>query len=512
MTDHDFERRLRLYFREEVDQTRAAPIAMRQSLSALAIAGRRDQFDSRRWMLLAAAALIATLVAGVAAVGSGLIRVPEPRPAAIPLDDCKPTLADELVLAVWRERSGETFVYGDGRVIASGWVTRSNGAPVDKILRQRHLTPEGLADLLASAIDPGLKGCRDVPIDGADDLHVTVRDGGSLNEFHTGYGAFSAARADQATTTAAAALHQRLKDPDLGMGADEWADSAWTEYRPDRYVMTVTLPSGVVAPATGPWTVALPDGSTPMTFGAVMPDDPAYHYASATPYITRCGFLDVADARAFRDAFPRWAGEDRNNGAAVPFPNGGFFVPFWNLDEYSGLEVNAALPHQRSCADLYPGPDAEEPLRGDPTLAAVDVCALLEGGAMPDERGQQPPGSLVGQAWLHDDLGESSCDFADSDMSAVYRVDLRLEATTAAEAAELVRRDFGIDGYRAMEIAGQHAYLNACAYAALPCEPAIAISTDPYYLFIRGTRQPTAEETEAVLRALAATAIERLGR
>jgi hypothetical protein len=35
---------------------------------------------------------------------------------------------------------------------------------------------------------------------------------------------------------------------------------------------------------------------------------------------------------------------------------------------------------------------------------------------------------------------------------------------------------------------------------------------DSYRLFIQGTRQPTAEATEKVLRALAATAIERLVR
>ncbi len=130
---------------------------------------------------------------------------------------------------------------------------------------------------------------------------------------------------------------------------------------------------------------------------------------------------------------------------------------------------------------------------------------------MPGENGQQA-GSLVGQAWLHDDHRESSCDFADFERDVFYRVELRLQATTAAEAEQLVRGDFGIGGYREMEIGGQTAYLDACAYAALPCEPAIAISVDPYYLQIRGTRQPTVEGTEAVLRALAATAIERLGR
>ncbi len=500
MTDHDFEQRLRTWFHDEVDQTEAAPIALRHGLSAIASRGRLETFDSRRWVLLAAAALITMLLAGVAAVGSGLIREPAPRPAAIPLDDCQPTLADGLVLAVWRDRSGETFVYGDGRVLASGWVTGSTGTPVDKIVRQRQLTPDGVADLLASAVDPGLRGCRDVPIDGADDLHVTVRDGGSVNEFHTGYGLFSAARADQATTTAAAALYQRLKDRDLGMGADEWADGAWTEYRPDRYVMTVRLPVDLAAPTTGSWTRHLPDGSTPMTFGAVMPDDPAY--------IMRCGFLDVTDARAFSHAFPQTF-SGAVNGKAGPFPNGGFFVPFWDLDDYSSLEVRAALPHERSCADVFPSP--AEPVRAEPALAAIDVCGLLEGGSMPDEKGQQPSGSIVSRAWLHDDHDESSCDFFDSDRSTFYRAELRLQATTAAEAEQLVRGDFGVGGYRELESAGQQTYLNACAYAALPCEPAIVISAEPYYLQIRGTRQPTAEETEAVLRALAATAIERLG-
>ena len=63
MTDHDFEQRLRDWFREEVDETKAAPIALRHSLSAITSEGRHGIFDSRRWMLLAAAALIAMLVA-----------------------------------------------------------------------------------------------------------------------------------------------------------------------------------------------------------------------------------------------------------------------------------------------------------------------------------------------------------------------------------------------------------------------------------------------------------------
>ncbi len=503
MTDHDFEQRLRDWFRDEVDPTQAAPIALRHGLTAIASQARPGTFGSRRWMLLAAAALIAMLVAGIAAVGSGLIRLPTRLPAPIALGECRPTLVDELVLAVWRERSGETYVYRDGRVIASGWVTDSSGAPVDKVLRQRRLTPEGVADLLASAIDPGLNGCRDVPIDGADDLHVTVRDVRSVNEFHTGHGLYSVAQADPETTTAAAALYQRLLDRDLGMGADQWADSAWSVYLPDRYVVTVTLPAGVAAPATGPWTTALPDGSTPMTFGAVMPD--------ADPYVVRCGLLDAGDVGAFIDAFPRSAGQS-TNGAASGFPNGGFFVPFWDLDDYSALEARAALPHERSCADLYPTP-AEEPITSDPALAAVDVCGLLDGGAMPDENGQQHRSSLGDrQAWTDHDSGGSDCDFAAFELGIFYRIELRLQATTAAEAEELVQGDFGVGAYREIEIAGQTTYLDACAYLALPCEPAIAISSDPYFLMIRGTRQPTAEETEEVLRALAATAIERLGR
>ena len=82
MTDHDFERRLRDWFREEVDQTQAAPVALRQQPDR-----HRERRPAtprsvaRRWMLLAAAALIAMLVAGLAAVGSRLIRQPAPFPA-----------------------------------------------------------------------------------------------------------------------------------------------------------------------------------------------------------------------------------------------------------------------------------------------------------------------------------------------------------------------------------------------------------------------------------------------
>ena len=108
--------------------------------------------------------------------------------------------------------------------------------------------------------------------------------------------------------------------------------------------------------------------------------------------------------------------------------------------------------------------------------------------------------------------GASECDFANADKSVFYQIELRTQRTTAADAEELVRGAFGNGGYRQTEVAGKTTYLDACAYAALGCEPAIVISADPYFVLIRGTRQPTGRETEKVLRALAATAIERLGQ
>ena len=53
MTNNDFEQRLRTWFRDEIDQTEAAPSALRHSLNAIASNGRRDTADSRRWLLFA---------------------------------------------------------------------------------------------------------------------------------------------------------------------------------------------------------------------------------------------------------------------------------------------------------------------------------------------------------------------------------------------------------------------------------------------------------------------------
>jgi hypothetical protein len=490
MIDRDVEQRLRDWFLDEVDGTQVAPPTLRDGLLAVTGETQGDALTHRRWLMLAAAAVLAVVLAAAAAIGSGLIRPPAQWQPGISLSGCRPTLADELALSVWRERRGSTYVYRDGRVIASGWPYLSSAR-----LQQRRLTRDGLVELLASAIDPRLRGCRDVPIDGADDLHVTVRDGGSINAFHTGFGQFSTARADQSATNLAGALYNGLMDRDLGLSAGRWADAAWTDYQADRYVVTVTLPRGTALPTSGPLTVSLPDGSTSTTFGQEIPG-----VDSTGAFVTRCGVVDADAADAISGAFAR--------AGVIPSSQSGNFSVSLSDDPYGGLYARAALPHEHGCADVYPPPTAE-----DPALTAVDVCGLLDGGAMPDELGDQPPSGLgKGVRWRDDDGGAAACDFTDDTFSTFYRIERRLQRTSGAEAEALAQGTFGDGGYRRELVAGRTTYLDACAYAGLPCEPAIIISADPNLIWIQGTRQPTPEQTADVLRALAELAIGRLGQ
>ncbi len=91
----------------------------------------------------------------------------------------------------------------------------------------------------------------------------------------------------------------------------------------------------------------------------------------------------------------------------------------------------------------------------------------------------------------------------------------RMNPTSATEALELVRLEFGQDGYVSDSIAGRTVYLNECVQSVIPCAPAIAISAEPYYVIIRLAQTdppPTPQiDFEARLRELAALVIHNLG-
>ena len=96
MTDHELEQRLRDWYVAEIGTTEAAPPSLYHSLAGIPEAiplQHRPMPVRRRVLLLAAAALLATLVAGAVAVGSGLVKLPAilPAPSAAPSVQASPS-------------------------------------------------------------------------------------------------------------------------------------------------------------------------------------------------------------------------------------------------------------------------------------------------------------------------------------------------------------------------------------------------------------------------------------
>jgi Tol biopolymer transport system component len=85
MTDHELEQRLRDWYRAEIPDDEAAPIALRTTLAAIpreSLVGGRE-FASRRGLTLLAAAALVSLLAGSAVLGTRLL-TPPPAPSVVP--------------------------------------------------------------------------------------------------------------------------------------------------------------------------------------------------------------------------------------------------------------------------------------------------------------------------------------------------------------------------------------------------------------------------------------------
>ena len=86
MTDHELEQRLTAWYATDVGASETAPPSLYESLAALAESGQPPVglFGTRRGMLLmAAAALLVTMVVGAIAVGAGLVSLPTPVPSLV---------------------------------------------------------------------------------------------------------------------------------------------------------------------------------------------------------------------------------------------------------------------------------------------------------------------------------------------------------------------------------------------------------------------------------------------
>ena len=179
MIDHELEQILQNRFRAEGARAGAAPAALHASVAGIPDTVRYGaaRYPTRRVLLLAATILLTLSMGAALAIGSGLIRLPQP-PDLLPgppanglstvilqPQPCDVTLDDDLVFEM-------SFTDSTGRrpaqltVDASGWVVRGpepwlpeEGIPWE----QRTLTTDGLSRLLADVRSSGLRDCMHVP-------------------------------------------------------------------------------------------------------------------------------------------------------------------------------------------------------------------------------------------------------------------------------------------------------------------------------------------------------------
>jgi hypothetical protein len=504
MTDHELEQRLRAWYRAEVGDERA-PSTLRDSLAEVTdVAPRGLTLDRRTFVLLAAAAMLAAAAIGSAlAIGSGLIRPPwqddDSLSTIYAAGSCEPALADGLVLTFQADERPSLndlpryVVFEDRRALRLDPSATAFDVPPSaerKGWSQRTLTSEGLEDLLAAARAIDAADCEPIYIgeSGYQEYFLTTRTGEGVAQVVFGIGTLQTGASDLAAMAAAAALARQLADPDLGLPPTDWIDSDWLPWVAERYIVTTQFYSSNGVPSSIGWDVVLPDGSTPRTFGETVPglEDPRI-------LMWRCGIVGADEAKAIVAAFDA-------AGMVVTF-----FVPETSADldfgDGGGLHMEAVVLDQFDCQSharaLGYSATPEDIATPDPEVADVSVCDLVAGDSRWNQSVREP--WSLSSEW-------SAC----RQVQAVDDVFLRMRATSATEALELVRLEFGQDGYVSDTIAGRTIYINECVHSAIPCSSAIAISADPYYVVMRVNETLRPVDLEARLRELAAVVIHNL--
>jgi hypothetical protein len=483
MTEREFEQRLRAFYRAEVEAAGQVPADLVESVASIPdrVPYRPGLFQTRRGVvLLAAALLMALLVSGAIAVGTGLIRLPwlpDERTTQLsgPFEllgptPCNQTLPDDLLLSVELSKASgppmQVLLYASGLVLKGARF----GEEVTPPWQQRTMTAEGIAGLIAAIEASELRDCKDVPVAG-DQLEIKARTRAGVVAMSLGSGWLRVA--SQPERDAAQDLAARLVDSDLGIPSEGWVDAAWLPYELERWQIFISRWEGNPDAFAGfprmDWVdLVLPDGSTPMTYGESVPVAPDSIFTEE-----RCqevGAIAANEMRAFLDEVSpdpgTWGFRDRTGGVQ--------FNVVWRL------------PHEAACQPSFAGP---QPSPRGTVVGAVRPCDLLP----VDVGWSQPREDLDhGADW-------GSCEYLFDGWVFVSR-----HPVSADQAVIAVAHQFGI-GFTTDQIAGQTVYFNACADPAAQCSPAVAISAEPHFVIVVPD-----EGTESELRTLATALIEHL--
>jgi hypothetical protein len=164
------------------------------------------------------------------------------------------------------------------------------------------------------------------------------------------------------------------------------------------------------------------------------------------------------------------------------------------------LFITVAMPPDGDCLDIAP----PRPTKPPPSSPAPEIGGLAACDLIPSERLEARIEYTRTGNW-------ASCGYdPNPDLPAGGDVYLRTQATSADEALELARLQFGASGFDTDQIGGRTVYLNGCIEASVPCAPAIAIAAEPYFIVIVGYPPEDGAAVEPGLRALAQAIIDNL--
>jgi hypothetical protein len=281
----------------------------------------------------------------------------------------------------------------------------------------------------------------------------------------------------------AADLGDQFISPDLDIPPSEWIDPDWQPYASDRWEILISRWDSLDPPVSdnaqeGPWAdLVLPDGSTFLTFGSSVPVDPDSSWAEH-----RCRVVDRDEV----ETMTAFLGEPL---ALEPVTNEGTWQ-FWDAPLGGGVEVRSfPLPrHNLGCGcDGAAPPDAP----GGDAIDGMRVCDYLPEIALTWYR----PGERTdfGGGW-------AACSYPTGAWVFASRYQI-----SSAGVLDLVKAQFGVDGFTTDEIAGRTVYFNSCD--EVDCLPAVAISAEPHFVIV-----VPVDYLGSDLRELAESVIQRINQ
>ena len=487
--------------------------------------------SGRSFQLLLAVILLALLAA--VAVGSGLIRLPQPPPDLRPFGvggTCSGTAPAHGVVFTVQTADVPTTLYEDGSLVTDrSSLGQSKLSAITGIeYAERRLSPVGIAlvkDRIAAA--GVVEGCRSIQTrESAGSIIVRTAEGSGELYWNPQLGQYLFARlASSEEETAARDLAEALEHPEAWLPDDAWIDVAGDRLAPAQWIVFITirqvdygpdegivlLPSGDTLRGSDPRyaRVTLPDGQEPLTFGVQAPATVSGTQPRAS---FRCGMLSTEDAIRLAQSLDSMAlgTYDEDDLYTTDLSHGVFMAIRPSIP--AGYDCDSVVADLiRSGAWMVPSSPAPEPA---PELDGVDPCALVPpsvdvhlGGVetrrpRPAELQTGLPGAachLMVTRFMNYDLRRAGVRF--------YRGVVDHEV--AAEIALSVLGDLAADE----SIRARPSWVNACLASSLPCAGAIVVWSNPYLVVIDFGRDETGRYPDVTLdtaRAIAGEIVEEL--